>query len=79
MMTLLALVWPGETDWNRQGLTQGTTEVPLNDTGMAQATDAVERLGADPFAQDWFAVITSPLNHARETGEVIARTLGVPC
>ncbi len=77
-MTLLALVRHGETDWNRRGLIQGTTDVPLNETGLAQAADAAARLGSDSFAQGWSGVITSPLSRARVTGEVIASTLGIP-
>lgn len=77
-MTLLALVRHGETDWNRQGRIQGTTDVPLNETGLAQATAAAARLGSELFAQDWSGVITSPLSRARVTGEVIAGTLGIP-
>lgn len=77
-MTLLALVRHGETEWNREGRIQGTSDVPLNDTGRAQAAQAAERLGADPFEREWFGVITSPLSRARETGHLIARTLAVP-
>lgn len=77
-MTLLALVRHGETEWNRQGRIQGTTDVPLNETGMAQAIDAATKLSSERFTQDWSGVITSPLSRAQVTGEVIANALGIP-
>jgi len=70
----IALVRHGETDWNRQGLVQGTTDIPLNDTGRAQAAEAAERLARVP----WDRVVTSTLSRAHETGAIIARRLGLP-
>ena len=70
----IALVRHGETDWNLQGLVQGTTDIPLNDTGRAQAAEAAERLALVP----WDRVITSTLSRANETGAIIAERLGLP-
>ena len=73
--TTIALVRHGQTDWNVQRRVQGSTDVPLNATGRAQAADAVERLAADG---SWHAVVTSPLARAADTASVIAEGLGLP-
>lgn len=77
-MTTLALVRHGETDWNLRGLVQGVTDNPLNDTGRAQALGAAALLQSEAWLQPWHTVVTSPLVRAAETGEIIARQLGVP-
>lgn len=64
----------GETEWNRQGLLQGLTDIPLNDTGRAQAREAAERFALVP----WDRVVTSTLSRAAETGAIIAERLGLP-
>jgi uncharacterized phosphatase len=72
-MTELVLVRHGETDWNLAKRIQGVTDIPLNDTGRAQAAAAAEELAAE----DWHGIVTSPLQRARETARIIARRLGV--
>lgn len=71
---LLYLVRHGETDWNRDRRIQGSTDIPLNDTGREQAR-ATGRLLA---SRHWDAVIASPLSRAFETGAIIAEELGLP-
>ena len=71
---LLYLVRHGETDWNLQRRIQGSTDIPLNDTGREQAA-ATGRLLA---RREWDAIYSSPLSRAMETGELIAREVGLP-
>ena len=71
---LLYLVRHGETDWNSQRRIQGTTDIPLNDVGRAQAA----RTGRLLARRQWDAVVTSPLSRAFETGSIIAAELGLP-
>lgn len=74
MPELLALIRHGQTDWNSQGLLQGSSDIPLNDTGRRQALDAIMTLRSRP----WDAVVSSPLLRARETAVIIAEGLGIP-
>jgi len=61
----------GETDWNLRGLSQGRTDIPLNATGLAQASRAgriladLFRNGETPFDR----IIASPLSRALITAE----------
>ena len=75
-MTTLILVRHGETDWNRDRRIQGSTDIPLNDTGRAQARDAATAL-RDTLELPTF-VVSSDLSRARETAEIIAAELDLP-
>lgn len=62
----------GETDWNRARRQQGQTDIPLNDTGRAQARVAAALLADCGIA----TVCTSPLQRAGETAQIVNRALG---
>ena len=64
----------GETDWNAQGLSQGSIDIPLNSTGIAQARAAAEQLRHRGIK----TIVASPLSRARVTAEIVAETLGLP-
>ena len=72
-MTLIYLVRHGETDWNLAKRIQGSTDIPLNDTGRAQAATTGQLLDR----RSWDAIYSSPLGRARETAEIIARETGL--
>src|SRR5580704_9813321 len=63
----------GETDWNRQGLSQGNIDIPLNELGLAQAKDAAVRLRNRGIT----SIVASPLSRARVTAEIVAEALGL--
>ena len=71
--TTFALIRHGQTDWNAALRIQGSTEVPLNDTGRGQATDAVGALSG----YEWDFVVSSPLSRASETADLIAAGLRI--
>jgi len=70
-MTRLAVVRHGQTDWNLQTRIQGSTDIPLNSTGRAQAAETGLRLST----ARWDAIVTSPLLRAHETARIIAGEL----
>jgi len=69
----LAFIRHGQTDWNRDGRLQGSSNIPLNDTGRGQAADAVAVLDGTL----WDAIVSSPLSRARETAQIISDGLGI--
>ena len=63
----------GETSWNAEGRYQGSKDIPLNDTGRAQADRngqllkrLLQRAGRNSEEFDWYV---SPLSRTRETME----------
>jgi broad specificity phosphatase PhoE len=67
------LVRHGATPWNREGLVQGWTDIPLSDEGRRQASRAAEALLAHRVTR----ILTSDLQRARETADIIGARLGV--
>jgi probable phosphoglycerate mutase len=63
----------GETDWNRQGLSQGNVDIPLNELGLVQAREAAEKLRGRGIT----SIVASPLSRARVTAEIVAEALGL--
>ena len=63
----------GETQWNKDGLTQGQLDSQLNDTGRAQAERAADALATEPIAR----IVASPLSRARHTAEAVAARHGL--
>lgn len=67
-MTTLALLRHGHTAWNRAGQIQGRSDIPLDDEARAQlATLALP----DPWSEA--RLVSSPLQRAAETAELVAR------
>lgn len=74
MATTLLLARHGETDWNAIGRWQGHEDVPLNDSGRAQARELADRLESEPID----ALYSSDLCRARETAEIVGARLALP-
>jgi probable phosphoglycerate mutase len=70
----LYLVRHGETDWNAARRIQGSTDIPLNETGRRQAAGTGRLLAR----RSWDALYASPLSRAFETASIIAGEIGLP-
>lgn len=63
----------GRTDWNDENRFQGSTDIPLNDVGIAQAERAARLLAAlSPTA-----IVSSDLSRATQTAAPLARVTGL--
>lgn len=71
--THLIVIRHGETAWNRERRLQGQIDIPLNDTGRAQARALAEALTGEPID----AVYSSDLGRAMETATPLAQALGL--
>ena len=72
-MTQLGLFRHGQTDWNIDLRLQGTADVPMNETGVAQ----VQRAAAHLVEHSWDVILCSPLGRAKHSAEIIQQTLGL--
>ena len=70
---MIVLARHGETTENRERRFMGQKDVPLNDTGRAQAVEMGERVREEGFA----ALYSSPLARARETAEIVGDMIGL--
>jgi len=78
ILPVLVFIRHGETDWNVEGRLQGQRDIPLNDTGRAQARrNGTAIKAAMPAAVD-FDFVASPLSRSRETMEIVRAAMGLP-
>ncbi|MFP4478293.1 MAG: histidine phosphatase family protein [Candidatus Izemoplasmatales bacterium] len=69
------LIRHGQTDANKNAIIQGRADNPLNETGRYQARKTGEYL--KKLKIDFDYCVSSPLNRAIETTEIIKDTLGL--
>ena len=75
----LYFVRHGETDWNKIQRYQGQTDIPLNDTGRAQAARNGRVLGEVLGARKAsIGFVASPLERTTETMEIARTNMGLP-
>jgi probable phosphoglycerate mutase len=68
MTTRICLVRHGETAWNAERRLQGHIDIPLSDTGLAQARATALSLSGERFD----AAYASDLRRARQTADAIS-------
>lgn len=74
-MSATILFWRhGQTDYNAQGRLQGQVDIPMNETGHAQAAAAAPVLSQTKPV----AIISSDLIRARDTAQYLAGYTGLP-
>jgi probable phosphoglycerate mutase len=71
----LIFVRHGETDWNAQGLIQGSIDTDLNARGREQARSVAALLAVQEIDWSSFQIIISPQRRAQQTAEYILTAL----
>lgn len=70
-MTRILVARHGQSEWNALGRWQGQADPPLSDLGRRQASAAATQLATVEV------IVSSPLQRAHETAEILAATLGI--
>jgi probable phosphoglycerate mutase len=73
MTTRICFIRHGETDWNVDKRIQGQTDIPLNETGRAQALAMAFNVAHHRFD----AIYSSDLMRARDTANMLAARRGL--
>ncbi len=66
----------GESLWNAENKICGATDIALNETGREQARKTAEAILQEGICFD--RILSSPLQRAKETAEIISKATGVP-
>ncbi|QTD42654.1 histidine phosphatase family protein [Sporosarcina sp. Te-1] len=70
-MITIGFIRHGVTAWNKEGRAQGSSDIPLDEEGIAMA----ERVAARLAEEQWDVIYTSPLSRARMTAEIIGERM----
>jgi broad specificity phosphatase PhoE len=74
-LNTIIFVRHGETDWNKNGLIQGSVDTDLNETGHAQAKSVALLLAQQDLEWRDFNIVVSPQRRAQQTAEYILNAL----
>ena len=64
---MIYVVRHGHTDWNKEKITMGRKDIPLNDEGLEEAHNTSKKINNIDFD----LIISSPLVRAKQTAEII--------
>ncbi|MFN0262707.1 histidine phosphatase family protein [Tepidamorphus sp. 3E244] len=67
----------GQTDWNAEGRLQGQRDIPLNETGRAQARRNGETLRTHLPDESGWDFVSSPLGRTQETMRIVREAMGL--
>ncbi|MFS0862540.1 histidine phosphatase family protein [Fredinandcohnia sp. 179-A 10B2 NHS] len=70
-MLRLGIIRHGTTEWNKAGRAQGSSDIPLDQEGLAEAIKLATRLSGE----EWNIIYSSPLKRASQTAETIKKNL----
>lgn len=70
----LYLIRHGQTDWNKQGIIQGRTDIPLNEIGKQQARETSKQLESITFD----CIYCSPLLRTKQTADIVNEGRNLP-
>ncbi|MFK7793115.1 MAG: histidine phosphatase family protein [Devosiaceae bacterium] len=77
----LIFIRHGQTDWNKEGRLQGSQDIPINETGVWQATRNGRRLKGvfedEAFNLDDFTFVASPLGRCVRTMGLVRQGMGL--
>ena len=71
---IIYLVRHGQTDWNNERRMQGHKNIPMNKVGIQQINDLADKIVEAGLRFD--RLISSPLDRARKSAEIIANKTG---
>ena len=72
-MLNIVLIRPGSTDYDVQQRIQGSLDIPLNEQGIAEATELVEKL-RDQEIETLYAPVSEP---SMQTAKLVAKALDI--
>ncbi|MCM3734379.1 histidine phosphatase family protein [Bacillus cytotoxicus] len=70
-MTRIGIIRHGSTPWNKEGRAQGSSDISLDQAGIADAYKLAERLRKE----NWDVIYSSDLLRAKQTAEIIGEKL----
>lgn len=72
-LTVIGFIRHGVTAWNKEGRTQGSIDIPLDEDGIQMAIKIGNRLSN----KAWSTIFSSPLQRAQQTAKIIADQIGL--